>query len=84
MLLSGSWLGHWYGSRGGTGVVRLCLGSGIASRSIFGNTCPGQTLSWVELCYLASSLLKGLYGSVTTLEINRVPWVVIEAVTEGD
>lgn len=54
-----------------------CLGISTASCSIFGNVCPGQTLSWVNLCYLPSSSLKGLFGSVMTPEINRIPRVVI-------
>lgn len=67
MLLSGSWLGRWHGSRG---VAWACLGIGVAFCSIFGNVC--QTSSRVNLRYLPGSPLKGLYGSVTALEISGV------------
>lgn len=51
----------------------------IASCNIFGNRCPSQTLSQVNLCYLPSSPLKRVIWlcNHTRVEINRVLWVVI-------
>lgn len=54
-----------------------CLGINTASCSISSNACPNQVLSQVNLCYLLSSPLKGLYGSLIALEINSIFWVVI-------